>query len=60
MGGDGESSILTDLRHLAAFVRDPCTVVSCVLLPFSSSVRLEMQVSFQLMGNYNCSFECQA
>ena len=44
MGGDGESNIRADLRHLAAFVRDPCTVVSCVLLPFSCSMQMEMQV----------------
>ena len=45
MGGDGESNIRADMRHLAAFVRDPITVVSCILLPFSCSMHLEMQVS---------------
>lgn len=44
MGGDGESNIRADMRHLAAFVRDPNTVVSCILLPFSCSMHLEMQV----------------
>ena len=45
MGGDGESDIKADLRHFAAFVRDPGTVVTCLLLPFSCSMHLEMQVS---------------
>lgn len=56
MGGDGESNIRADMRHLAAFVRDPNTVVSCILLPFSCSMHLEMQVrhhslrAFKLFG----------
>lgn len=45
MGGDGESDIKADLRHLAAFVRDPTAIVTCLLLPFSCSVHLETQVS---------------
>jgi hypothetical protein len=45
MGGDGETNIRADLRHLAAFVRDPCTVVSCILLPLSCSMHLDMKVS---------------
>lgn len=44
MGGDGESNIRADMRHLAAFVRDPSTVVTCALLPFSCSMQMEMQV----------------
>lgn len=47
-GGDGESNIRADLRNLAAFVRDPCTVVSCVLLPFSCSLQMDMQVGLGL------------
>lgn len=43
MGGDGESDIRADLRGLAAFVRDPGTVVTCLLLPLDCSMHLEMQ-----------------
>ena len=50
-GGDGESEVRADLRHFAAFVRDPCAIVTCILLPFSCSLHLEMQVRSAFSGN---------
>ncbi len=47
-GGDGESDMRVDLRNFAAFVRDPAALVTCLLLPHSCSVRLEMQVEFAI------------
>ena len=43
-GGDGESDTRVDLRNFAAFVRDPTALVTCLLLPHSCSVKLQMQV----------------
>lgn len=43
-GGDGESDLRVDLRNFAAFVRDPMALVTCLLLPHSCSVKLQMQV----------------
>ena len=43
-GGDGNSDVRFDARNLAAFVRDPAALVTCLLLPHSCSARLEMQV----------------
>ena len=42
-GGDGESDTRVDARNFAAFVRDPTALVTCLLLPHSCSVRLQMQ-----------------
>ena len=50
-GGDGESDVRADLRHFAAFVRDPCAIVTCILLPFSCSLHLEMQVCSAFGGD---------
>ena len=43
-GGDGESDTRVDLRNFAAFVRDPTALVTCLLLPHSCSIKLQMQV----------------
>ncbi len=43
-GGDGQSDLRFDARNLAAFVRDPAALVTCLLLPHSCSAHLEMQV----------------
>lgn len=50
-GGDGESNLRVDLRNFAAFVRDPAALVTCLLLPHSCSVRLEMQVTTSSTAN---------
>jgi hypothetical protein len=50
-GGDGESNLRVDLRNFAAFVRDPAALVTCLLLPHSCSVRLEMQVTASSTAN---------
>lgn len=51
-GGDGESDMRVDMRNFAAFVRDPAALVSCLCLPHSCSVRLEMQVMPCKLANY--------
>ena len=43
MGGDGASDVRCDARNMAAFVRDPAALVTCLLLPHNFSARLEMQ-----------------
>lgn len=49
-GGDGESDTRVDLRNFAAFVRDPTALVTCLLLPHSCSVKLQMQVCSRRMA----------
>ena len=51
-GGDGDSHIKADIDNLAAFVRDPGACVTCLLLPFSGSMELQMQVG--LPGHHAC------
>lgn len=58
VGGDGESDMRLDLRNFAAFVRDPAALVTCLLLPYSCSMRLEMQVlgsALQYIVNDMCT-----
>lgn len=49
MGGDGQSDVRTDVRNLAAFVRDPAACVTCVLLPMSFHAHIEMEVRWRMM-----------
>lgn len=44
-GGDGESDMTMDVQDLAMFVRDPGSVVTCILLPLSASMHMHQQVS---------------
>lgn len=43
-GGDGESDMTMDVQDLAMFVRDPGSVVTCILLPLSASMHMHQQV----------------
>ena len=45
-GGDGESDMTMDMQDLAMFVRDPGSVVTCILLPLSCSMHIHQQVSY--------------
>ena len=51
-GGDGDTHMKADVDNLAAFVRDPGACVTCLLLPFSGSMDLQMQVG--LPGHHAC------
>ncbi|KAL0018632.1 hypothetical protein WJX77_009530 [Trebouxia sp. C0004] len=43
-GGDGESDMTMDVQDLAMFVRDPGSVVTCILLPLSCSMHMHQQI----------------
>lgn len=43
-GGDGESDMTMDVQDMAMFVRDPGSVVTCILLPLSCSMHMHQQV----------------
>ncbi len=40
-----------DVQDMAMFVRDPGSVVTCILLPLSCSMHMHQQVSPQILGN---------
>ena len=56
-GGDGESDMTMDVQDLAMFVRDPGSVVTCILLPLSCSMHMHQQVS-PCSSFYNCVAPC--
>lgn len=43
-GGDGESDMTMNVQDLAMFVRDPGSVVTCILLPLTASMHMHQQV----------------
>ena len=52
-GGDGESDMSMDVQDLAMFVRDPGSVVTCILLPLSASMHMHQQVCRPLGLHHN-------
>ena len=55
-GGDGESDMTMDVQDLAMFVRDPGSVVTCILLPLSASTHMHQQVCRPLGLCYSHNF----
>ena len=52
-GGDGESDMTMDVQNMAMFVRDPGSVVTCILLPLDCSMHMHQQVS--TFASVSCS-----
>ena len=48
-GGDGESDMTMDVQNMAMFVRDPGSVVTCILLPLDCSMHMHQQVSTSVL-----------